>query len=158
MVVEVSRVGDGISDSARDARFATHLKCVAKRDVRDESIECVAKRSPSIGTHDADFVIAAVADVNVARAVDEHAVRTGQSACESRAVRAVAQFAVAHNRLDHSGLTTDDTDRVTFRVSEINVSVRSEGNAFGAGEPRLFGRSAVAGIPFLPRAGHVMQR
>ena len=72
------------------------------------------------------------------------------------AVRAVALASVPHDGLDDSTVGANDADGVAFRISDIDVSVVRNSDAFRAREQRFGCRPAVAGVTLLSRSGKVM--
>lgn len=98
----------------------------------------------------------AVADEDAAVFVDEDAVESRHFALERVAIGAVAFFTGAGDQFEVTGFGVDHSDGMAFGVGEEDVSVRVDGDAFGAFEGGGACGAAVAGEAAGAGAGDVV--
>src|SRR5687768_12545948 len=103
-------------------------------------------------------VIFRVADVNRVVGVDVDAMGAGEFTIVRRAVRAITLLSRAGDEVEVSGRDVDHADRVRLGVDEINVVVRTDRDAFRAGQGGKFRRAPVPGEARLAGAGEVAHR
>src|SRR4051794_30470627 len=82
--------------------------------------------------------------------------RARQLASQWIAVRPVTFLAGAGLKIDGATHGIDEANTVAFSVGQINLSIRADTQALGAGKRRQLCRAAIAGETLLAGAGNVV--
>ena len=107
-----------------------------------------------------DSVVFAVTDVDQSTPRGEDSVRPRELALERITVRTIAALASAGNEFDLAVLKIYATNRMAFRIGEVNILVGADADAFGAGKCGLINgtvlktlRASSRDVVIIPLAG-----
>src|SRR5262245_25316452 len=101
-------------------------------------------------------MVLAVADENRTGGIDIDTVRPRQPALERVAVWPVAFLARASDQFQRTLANIDHADAVALGVSQINIAIGCDADAFGTRQRGLLRGPAVAGESLLSGAGDVL--